>query len=87
MLKYKIYNAGVPLEIIPPTVVKKFATGKGNADKDQMHQQFMRETGIDLKSKITPDKTKVSNPVSDIVDAYYICKHLHDGIIDRMMDN
>ena len=83
VLKYKIYNAGVPLEIIPPTSLKKFATGKGNSDKDAMHQKFMRDSGIDLKSRITPDKTKVGNPVSDIVDSYYICKFLHDKIIEN----
>ena len=83
VLKYKIYNAGIPLEIIPPTSLKKFATGKGNADKDSMHQKFMRDSGIDLKSKITPDKTKVGNPVSDIVDSYYICKFLYDKIIEN----
>ena len=83
VLKYKIYNLGIPLEIVPPTTVKKFATGKGNSDKDQMHQAFMQDTGIDLKYKITPDKTKVSNPVSDIVDSYYICKFLYDKIIEN----
>ncbi len=28
ILKYKIHNMGVPLEVIPPTTVKKFATGQ-----------------------------------------------------------
>jgi hypothetical protein len=87
VLKYKIYSMGVPLEVIPPTTIKKYATGKGNSDKDQMHQSFMEETGVDLRWKITPDKTKIGNPVSDIVDSYFICKHLHDSIIDKMMDN
>jgi hypothetical protein len=87
VLKYKIYNSGVPLEVVPPTTVKKWATGKGNADKEQMHQAFMKDTGIDLRWKITPDKTKIGNPVSDIVDSYYICKYLHDKIIDNMMDS
>ena len=85
MFKYKIYNSGIPLEVIPPTTVKKFASGKGNSDKEQMHQAFMEDTGVDLRWKITPDKTKVGNPVSDIVDSYYICKYLHDKIIDDMM--
>ena len=43
----------------------------------------MRETGIELRKHITPDKTKVSNPVSDIVDSYYICKFLYDKIIEN----
>ena len=83
VLKYKIYNLGIPLEIVPPTTVKKYATGKGNADKKKMHDALISEIGISLKDKITPDKTKVSNPVSDIVDSYYICKYLYDKIIEN----
>lgn len=83
VLKYKIYNAGIPLEVVPPTTVKKFATGKGNADKGMMHNSFMAETRQNLRTSITPDKKKVSNPVSDIVDSYYICKYLHDKIIEN----
>ena len=82
VLKYKIYNLGIPLEVVPPTTVKKFATGKGNADKISMHQSFMRETGIELRKEVTPDKTVIGNPVSDIIDSYYICKYLHDKVID-----
>ena len=81
VLKYKIHNLGVPLEVVPPTTVKKFATGKGNADKTMMHKSFKEETGIDLKTTITPDKKTVDNPVSDIVDSFYICKYLHDTIL------
>ena len=87
VLKYKIYNSGIPLEVVPPTTIKKFATGKGNADKTIMHQAFMRETGVELRKEITPDKTKVANPVSDIVDAFYICKYLHDKIINSYIED
>ena len=83
VLKYKIYNLGIPLEIVPPTTVKKFATGKGNADKTVMHNSFMAETKNNLRTSITPDKKKVGNPVSDIVDSYYICKYLHNKIIEN----
>ena len=67
---------------MPPTTVKKYATGKGNSDKNAMHRSFRLETGVDLKEEITPRKAKVGNPVSDIVDSYYICKLLHEKIID-----
>ena len=46
-----------------------------------MHQAFMKDSGIDLRWKITPNKTKIGNPVSDIVDSYYICKQLFHEII------
>ena len=77
---------GIPLEVVPPTTIKKFATGKGNADKTMMHKSFIEETGIDLKTTITPDKKEVDNPVSDIVDSYYICKNLHDTILQSYLD-
>ena len=77
ILKYKIYEAGLPLDIVSPTEVKKYATMKGNADKKAMHQEFMNDTGTDLHKKITPDKSEVTNPVSDIVDAFFICRWLH----------
>ncbi len=83
VLKYKIYNLGIPLEVIPPTTIKKFATGKGNADKNVMHNSFMAETRQNLRKSITPDKKKIGNPVSDIVDSYYICKYLHEKIIEN----
>ena len=34
ILKYKLYQLGIPVTIIAPSEVKKFATGKGNCDKD-----------------------------------------------------
>ena len=77
ILKYKIFQRGMPLDIVEPTKVKKFATGKGNASKQDMFSAFRKETGLDLRTLITPDKSDVSNPVTDIVDAYYICKYLH----------
>jgi Holliday junction resolvasome RuvABC endonuclease subunit len=80
VLKYKLFQNSIPVDIIPPTTVKKFATGKGNSDKEMMHDSFMAETGKNLKKIITPLKKKASNPVSDIVDSYYICKAFYDKI-------
>ncbi len=76
ILKYKLYNATIPIEIIPPQAVKKVATGKGNARKDAMHAAWFEETGINLQGAISPKKSVVDSPVSDVVDAYYICKCL-----------
>jgi len=76
VLKYKLWKAGKPLEIVPPTTVKKLATGKGNASKDDMYAAFVQETGMDIKREMTPNKKAIGSPVGDIVDSYYICKHL-----------
>jgi len=82
VLKQKLWECGYIFEVVPPTTIKKFATGKGNADKDQMLEAFIKETHIDLKEHLTPDK-KLGSPVTDIIDAYYIarfCKEKWVGV-------
>ena len=74
ILKKQLREAGFKYTVIPPTVIKKYATGKGNASKDLMYETFLSETQVDLQSQLSPKSTKISNPVSDIVDSYYICK-------------
>jgi len=74
ILKQKLRSSGFRFTTIPPTVIKKEATGKGNANKELMYETFLEETKIDLQSRLTPKSTKIVNPVSDIVDSYYICK-------------
>ena len=72
ILKYRLQQLNIHYETVVPSVVKKGATGKGNADKDMMYESFVKETKIDLKKIFDTDK--VGNPVSDIVDSYYIQK-------------
>lgn len=80
ILKYKLYQQGIPVEIIEPTKVKKLFTDKGNADKGLMYKLFVQETGVDLQEIITPNKTLLGSPVTDIVDSYAICMALYDSI-------
>tara|TARA_B100001564_G_C20333682_1_gene531312 strand:- start:1 stop:603 length:603 start_codon:yes stop_codon:yes gene_type:complete len=82
ILKYKLWEKRIPVTIISPTEVKKMATGKGNADKEVMTRQFRIDTGVNLKKDLTPKSSKVINPVSDIVDSYYVCKELWYKTID-----
>ena len=74
LLKYKLWEASIAVDVIPPTKVKKDATGKGNADKRKMVDAFMLDTGVDLQKLITPKRASIGSPVSDIADAYFICK-------------
>jgi hypothetical protein len=76
ILKYKIWNSRIPLKVATPTQIKKFATGSGSATKDSMYASWIAETGVDLMGEMTPRRTNVTSPISDIVDAYYICKYL-----------
>ena len=52
VLKYKLFGKGIPLETIPPSTVKKLATGKGNSGKDLMYDAFKLETGVDLMDEL-----------------------------------
>ena len=77
LLKHKLYKTKVSVKSIPPTVIKKYATGKGNANKELMYEAFTAEllTPSDLKTRLTPKSKKLRSPVSDIVDAYFIAKY------------
>ena len=72
MLKHKLYKRGIKFHTLVPSVIKKAATGKGNADKEKMYDKFYEETGINLMEEL--DQTTLNNPVTDIVDSYYISK-------------
>lgn len=74
ILKYRLWKEyGIEAITIPPTVIKKAATGKGNANKEAMQQAFVKETGINLKEYLQLTDSQW-NPSSDIIDSYYICK-------------
>jgi len=75
LCKHKLWCAGYPITPVPPTVIKKFATTKGNATKDQMYEAFLRDTNIDLMAVFQPKAQKVGSPVGDLVDSFYICKY------------
>lgn len=74
ILKYKLHKLAVPVTVVEPSRVKKLATGKGNADKQAMYEAFKVETGIDLVQIF--EQKSLNNPVTDIIDSYYILKHL-----------
>ena len=78
ILKYRLMEMNLTYDTVVPSVVKKGATGKGNADKDKMYEAFLEETKIDLKKIF--DTEKVGNPISDIVDSYYIQKVGYEGL-------
>ena len=71
-LTQKLYKLNKRFDSIVPGQVKKNATGKGNADKLKMYEQFVKDTKIDLMKEF--DQSKLNNPVTDIVDSYYVAK-------------
>ena len=78
ILKWKLWDAGFKYHMIAPTVIKKFATGKGNANKQKMYESFLQETSRNLQEELVIKSEKIGNPTSDIVDSYFICKLLLD---------
>jgi Holliday junction resolvasome RuvABC endonuclease subunit len=74
LLKWKLWQAEIPYTLLSPSAIKKFATGKGNANKEGMYSSFCEESEYNLQEELLIKTTKVGNPTSDIVDAYYICK-------------
>ena len=74
ILKYNIWQKDIPCTAIPPTVIKKFATGKGNANKEKMQDAFVEETCTSIK-KLLKLTDKQWNPSSDIIDSFYVCKY------------
>ena len=61
LLKHKLYKIKVPTKPVPPTVIKKYATGKGNANKELMYEAFCAEllTPSNLKTRLTPKSKKI----------------------------
>lgn len=74
ILKHHLWKTGRKYDVFPPTTVKKFATQKGNANKELMYEWFVKETGIDIRHELAISSKNQWNPLSDIVDAYYIAK-------------
>ena len=73
ILKYRLQMSPTILyDTVVPSVVKKYASGKGNADKQLMYDSFKEHTKQDLLKMF--DMGKLNNPVTDIVDSYYIAK-------------
>lgn len=77
LLKYKIWKQfGITPKSIAPMTLKKIATGKGAGKKDVMFKAWESNfPHVDIHAIMGIKKTKnVGNPISDIVDAYYLSR-------------
>jgi len=81
-VKYKLWEMGKPAIPVPPTAIKKWATGKGNAKKEAMIAAFQEKTGVNLAESLPLNKQKpFSSPISDIVDSYHIACFHHQTLL------
>ena len=60
VIRLGLYEAGISYVDVPPTCLKKFATGKGNASKSEVASALSARTGIVFSGK----------GADDIVDAF-----------------
>ena len=74
LLKYKLWNREIPVEIFAPSSIKKTASGKGNSNKTALETCFRNQEGIEIK-KMIGQSERSDNPSSDIIDSFYILKH------------
>jgi Holliday junction resolvasome RuvABC endonuclease subunit len=70
-LKSKLWLAKIPFILVQPSKVKKTFSGKGNANKEAMYTEFVKQTNMDLLKYYS----SITNPASDIVDSYAIYKY------------
>ena len=78
ILKHRMWTANISVEDVAPAQLKKFATSKGNANKQAMLDQFVKDEGVDLHDFFNMKRTKtIKAPITDIVDAYYLAKHAY----------
>jgi hypothetical protein len=75
LLKHQLWRFQKKFVVVPPTVIKKFATSKGNAKKEQMYEAFLSETSCDLMKLF--EMTNVDSPINDIADSYFMAKYAH----------
>lgn len=59
------------IEILPPTSLKKYAVGKGNAKKDVLYESLPE----DVQSYIDGTGVKKTTGRYDLTDAYYLAKY------------
>jgi len=79
LLKVRLYEMfpSIPLKILAPTTMKKFATGRGIATKDDVWSAFIKQMPqAEEWAKIChPKATRISSPLSDIADSYFLAHY------------
>jgi len=84
ILKALLYRDGIKFDAIPPTVIKKFATGKGNADKHKMTMAFLeaysaaKEWVPAFFPRLKDDGSPAKSPLADLADAYWIARYSYE---------
>lgn len=87
LLKYLLYKREYNFHTVAPSVIKKHATGKGNANKELMYAAFEDLTGVDLIGAYGAAKGgKVNSPITDIIDSFYLTQWMWDNQKSEKID-
>jgi crossover junction endodeoxyribonuclease RuvC len=70
LLRAMFIKNNINFIVVPPTVLKKFATGKGNAKKIDMINAVPQDINIPFKKKI--DKVEMFD--DNVVDSYFLAR-------------
>lgn len=84
IVKYLIeekYNTTI--RVVEPSIIKKFATGKGNATKDVLANKIMEEEELKQMYQEIADEIKgkskknftCTSPINDLTDALFLLKY------------
>lgn len=67
VLKQKMYDLGIKVQTPSPSQVKKNFTGKGNANKQAMCEEFIRRFGVKMQDIL--NGVEFGAPENDLVDS------------------
>jgi len=74
ILKQKLFERQIPVSIFPPTVIKKYATGAGNAKKEKMKKAFEDKYNYHL-NELVEISHYTEAPYTDVIDAFWILQY------------
>lgn len=55
VVRLRLHKMGIPFVIAAPTALKKYATGKGNAKKDEVLAAAIKRSGLDITDNNAAD--------------------------------
>lgn len=72
-----LHCPNVPVQLVAPTQMKKFATGKGTANKDMVWDAFVaqRPDAAAWAAHCHPKAKSITSPCSDIADSYFLAQY------------
>ena len=83
LVKKYVYDSGLKIRTYDPNSIKLFSTKSGKATKGDMYRMFLNYAGRHANSEILglpvlteKDEKKGRSPISDVIDAYWICDML-----------